>query len=254
MANDEEKTNGARGRPGREPAGNGDALFLFAHASGSSHRYGEAFGELGKFARLEPLELPGHGKRRGEKALDDLGPIVADLTDLAEKSLGRDKSAPYRVFGHSMGTLVAYLTVNALLERGYRGIKRFFASSNSVPGWHPIPRGMTELPDEEMWLESAKRFGVLNNQPIPPPEQMKIYSDVYRADLRAVMKHKPTETPKLPCPVTVFYAEKDMIDRELAEAWKDFGSMEVEILKVPGGHFHPVENPGIVEKLIIERL
>jgi surfactin synthase thioesterase subunit len=229
-------------------------FFLCSHASGTAYHYVDAFQSLNEMVRLVPLELPGHGKRRGEKLLDSLWDIALDLSSLAIESFMEDTNLPYYVFGHSMGALNAYLTTQVLIERGFTNLRHFFVSSYSIPGWHPIPPGMTEMPDEDMWWESAKRFGVLNNQPIPTPEQMELYSNVYRTDLKAVYNFKPKGKSYLPAPISVFYAENDMVDLKLVEPWKDYSHFSVEIIKVPGGHFHPLENPQTIESIIIQRL
>jgi surfactin synthase thioesterase subunit len=237
-----------------KPASSKPAFFLLAHGSGSAYHYLEAFPKLNEAARLVPAELPGHGKRRSEALLDDLLDIGEDLAENAVNSLTEESGFSYYAFGHSMGALTAYLLILGLLKRGFTGVKRFFVSSYSVPGWHPIPVGMREMPDEAMWLESARRFGVLNDQPLPPPERMELHSRVYRADLKAVENFTLTEKKLIPSPITVFFAENDMVDLQLAEPWKDFGLFGAEIIKVQGGHFHPLENPDQLQKLVIDRL
>jgi pyochelin biosynthetic protein PchC len=153
-----------------------------------------------------------------------------------------------------MGVVNGYVMTRRLMDMGLGAPERFFASSFSVPGWHPIPPGMPELPDLEMWQVSAERFGVLNGQPIPTPEQMEIHSPVYRADLRAVEGYRPGVPAPLPCPVTVVYAESDMVDSRLAGRWKGMTPFPPEIIRVPGGHFHPVEMPGRLEDIMLARI
>jgi surfactin synthase thioesterase subunit len=253
-------------------------LFLLAHATGAAGRYAELLGGLSAKARLAPLDLPGHGSRRGERALSDMEGIREDLAVQAAAALRGDGSpegpgaapqaraarppeAPegsafpgYFVFGHSMGAVCGYVMTERLMALGYGPPRRFFASSFSVPGWHPIPPGMADLPDLQMWQESALRFGVLNGQPVPDPERMETHSPVYRADLRAVEGYRPGRLTVLPCPVTVFYAESDMVDGELAGRWRGLSARPPEIVRVPGGHFHPLERPGQLEGLLLARL
>ncbi|MDR2353269.1 MAG: alpha/beta fold hydrolase [Deltaproteobacteria bacterium] len=227
-------------------------FFLLSHASGSGHHYAEVFPNLGEQTILAPLDLPGHGKRREEPLLYDLNAIGKDLGAKAAQILGQRQD--YYVFGHSMGALNAYVMIENLLERGWGQPKRFFVSSYSVPGWHPIPPGMSDLPDVKMWLESGQRFGKLNQKALPTPEQIELFSSVYRADLKAVERYLPQRKLFLTVPITVFFAENDMVDYELVRAWEAFTSYPLEIIEVPGGHFHPLENSPYLEKLLIERL
>ncbi|MDR1040385.1 MAG: alpha/beta fold hydrolase [Deltaproteobacteria bacterium] len=245
-------------------------FFILAHATGSAQRYAELLPRLASKARVVPLDLPGHGARRGEPLLDDMEAIREDLAAIACAALdgagaagqrGAPSGSPgtvvtdrrYHVFGHSMGVVNGYVMTERLMAMGCGAPLRFFASSFSVPGWHPIPPGMPELPDYEMWRESALRFGVLNGQPIPTPEQMEIHSPVYRADLRAVEGYRPRRLTPLPCPVTAVYAETDMVDAGLVSRWEGHCA-SLETVLVPGGHFHPLENPGRLEELILARI
>ncbi|MDR1312477.1 MAG: alpha/beta fold hydrolase [Deltaproteobacteria bacterium] len=277
-------------------------LFLLAHATGSAFRYAELLPGLSGKADVVPLDLPGHGARRGEPLLRSMEGIREDLAGQAAGALdarrgvpspgappeGREaeggpggrpgvnsdgaaaaaadggasarageavgERVPYCVFGHSMGVVNGYVMTERLMESGYGPPERFFASSFSVPGWHPIPPGMPELPDVEMWLESAARFGVLNGQPVPSPETVESHSPVYRADLKAVEGYKPERLTALPCPVTVVYAESDMVDYGLAARWEGLTPYPPEIIRVPGGHFHPLELPGQLQGILLERL
>ncbi|MDR2611591.1 MAG: alpha/beta fold hydrolase, partial [Deltaproteobacteria bacterium] len=232
-------------------------LFLLAHATGNAGRYAELLPRLAARARLAPLDLPGHGSRRREAPLGDMEDIRDDLARQAAGILGAGAPggpARYYVLGHSMGAVNGYVMTERLMSLGLGAPARFFASSFSVPGWHPIPPGMPGLPDPEMWRVSAERFGVLNGQPVPSPEQMAIHSPVYRADLRAVEGYRPRRLTRLPCPVTVVYAESDMVDAALASRWAALTASPPEIVKVPGGHFHPLERPGRLEELLLERV
>jgi surfactin synthase thioesterase subunit len=234
-------------------SGNGSAFFILSHASGSGHHYLEGFQNLGRLVELVPMDLPGHGKRKDESLLYSMEEIVGDLAREAAKSLsgGRD----YYVLGHSMGALNGFLMADALIKAGFRSPKRLFMSSYSTPGWHPIPPGMSKLPDLEMWKASALHFGVLNNQPIPTPEQMELFSPVYRADLVAVEKYfQPDPIPVIDAPITAVYAESDMVNQAQVEAWRGWSTYPVEIIRVPGGHFHPLERPAQLEAIIMDRL
>jgi surfactin synthase thioesterase subunit len=190
-----------------------------------------------------------------------MGEIREDLARLAAAELrrpGAGEGAPgparYLVFGHSMGAVNGYVMAGRLAAMGLGYPARFIASSYSVPGWHPIPPGMADLPDLEMWLESAMRFGILNRRPVPDRAQMAAHSRVYRADLRAVEGYRPGDPAGLPCPVTAVYAEDDMVDEGLVRRWQGLTPYPLEVVRVPGGHFHPLEHPGTIEEIILGRL
>jgi surfactin synthase thioesterase subunit len=232
----------------------GRIFFFLSHAAGSARNYPDLYPRIRKAFRTVPLDLSGHGARREERLLYSMEEIVEDLHRQAAASLEGAKTPPYHIFGHSMGALNAFLLAVKLTENGHPPPERLFLSSYSVPGWHPIPPGMAKLPDREMWEESALRFGVLNGEPVPSEERMRLFSPAYRADLLAVEGYRPPEpSPVLDAPLTVFYAENDMVDGELAGAWRDFSSRPLDLVKLPGGHFHPLENPLQLEDILLSR-
>jgi surfactin synthase thioesterase subunit len=217
--------------------------------------YQEALPSLGELVQLAPLELPGHGRRRGEALYYTIPEIIADLSSQARHVLGESGQSDYYIFGHSMGALCGFLLAKNLSEESFGPPKRLFVSSNGTPGWHPIPKGMTELPDLEMWKMSGERFGKLNNQPTPTEEQMELFSDIYRADLIAVQNfHRPEPIWVLSAPITAIYAESDMVDLELVSAWREWTNKALEIIKVKGEHFHALERPKQLEDILIARL
>jgi surfactin synthase thioesterase subunit len=228
---------------------------MLSHASGSAYHYVEAYRELADKVKLLPLELSGHGKRRLDRLLYTLDEIVEDLFVQAKKHLGEGEDKDYYIFGHSMGALNAFLLSTRMVKAGIKAPKRLFVSSYSVPGWHPIPKGMTLLSNLDMWRLSAERFGVLNNEPIPTEEQMELFSEVYRADLISVENFKGLDpVPVLDALITAVFAENDMVDYNLVKDWRNFTSRDLEIIMVEGGHFHPLERPLQLEKIILERL
>jgi surfactin synthase thioesterase subunit len=232
---------------------NGPVFFILSHASGSAFHYLEGFQRLGARLSLAPLDLPGHGKRRDEPLLYSMGGIVADLLAQARPFLEGGKG--YYVFGHSMGALNAFLLALAITGAGLGAPRRLFLSSYSTPGWHPIPPGMSGLPDLELWETSADRFGVLFGQRVPTEEQMGLFTPVYRADLVAVENYsRPEPIPVLGAPITAVYAESDMVDRALVSAWQGWTSFPLEVIELPGGHFHPLEMPAQLEEIILSRL
>jgi surfactin synthase thioesterase subunit len=229
-------------------------FFILAHAVGSGRHYVEALKGLSGKVDLFPLDLPGHGSREGEPPLRTMDAIVADLLPRAEAAQ-RPRGGPYYVFGHSMGGFNAFLLAFAMAGAGLGPARRFFVSSNSVPGWHPLVPGMSKLPELELWQESARRFGVFNNKPLPTPDQMRRLTPAYRADMEAVAAYRlPDPRPVLGSPITAFYTDDDIVDLPLMEAWEGFTTRSLEIIKLLGGHFHPLERPGQLVDAILPRL
>src|SRR5580692_11099354 len=93
-----------------------DAVTLFGvpYAGGNSWAYRPLEAHLPAAIQLEGLELPGRGRRTGERLCSSLDELADDLfAHLPRAGVGR-----YAFFGHSMGALLAFLVTLRIREAG----------------------------------------------------------------------------------------------------------------------------------------
>jgi medium-chain acyl-[acyl-carrier-protein] hydrolase len=87
-------------------------LFCIPYAGGSANLIFKSWqAELPATIRVIPMELPGHGSRMKEPRLGCVSDVVADLLPQIRAAAA---DSPYAIYGHSMGTLIAYELIKAI--------------------------------------------------------------------------------------------------------------------------------------------
>jgi surfactin synthase thioesterase subunit len=232
-------------------------LFIMAHAAGSAGAYRDSLKKLGRYFSLVAMDLPAHGQRNR-----DSGPLLSMEeieTFLVGQALDLQPSleaAGYSIFGHSMGALCAFVLAYSLISKGYPPPRRLYVSSYGRPGWHPLPPGFSDLPDRQLWEESAARFGSLHPESPDPEEKILLFAPIMRADYKAVEAYRPPILPRpLAFPITAIYSrESDMVNEGHISAWQELSSFPLDIRPVGGSHFHALERPEVIVGIIQETL
>src|SRR5687767_8117681 len=85
-------------------------LFCFPYAGGGLAAYRSWPNQLPADVEVCPIQLPGRDERMAENPFSDLPALVEALTEALAPRL----AAPYALFGHSMGALIAYELVRGL--------------------------------------------------------------------------------------------------------------------------------------------
>ena len=127
-------------------------IFCLPHAGGNSVHF-RAWNWLAPYARVVPVDLPGHGSRLGVPLLEDWERLAAELTDhVAERVDG-----PYVLFGHSLGSLLAFDISHRMLARGLPP-SLLVAAGRNGPSEKPAYTPVHELPDVQ-FLHALDKLG-----------------------------------------------------------------------------------------------
>lgn len=208
-------------------------LFCFPHAGGGSAAFrgwGEALGDEVELCAVLP---PGRERRIGEEPLtsidtvvERLGPALAPWLDL-----------PAVFFGHSMGALVAFETVDWL--RGHGGnLPRLLVVSGRRPPDRPSNQPPTHhLPTEE-FVAVLLKLGGTPREITEHPDLLDLLLPVLRADMQVVDTYRYRARPPLDCPIVVFGgAEDDRAPTAELTGWQRQTTGECRVRIFPGGHF-----------------
>ncbi|MBO1416425.1 thioesterase II family protein [Streptomyces sp. FH025] len=206
-------------------------LIGFHHAGGSGSAYFPLHKELPPTWELLLLDLPGRGKRYGQAPIEEL----TEAVELAVRDVLPWTDAPFALFGHSYGSLVALETARTLHGLGREPV--WLGVSGRVP---PSYRGrrkqLSSLPDGEL-LQELDAMGGLPEQLAEIPEFLDRFVRLTRADLRAVESFRPAEDRAvLGCPITVFCGTDD--------AWGPPEEMDGWGLETSAGHRRLVHRGG----------
>ena len=160
--------------------------------------------------------------------IDALAPALAPLLD-----------RPFVVFGHSMGSMLAYAWTHHLAQRGGPLPAHLFVSGRRPPRMPDPKPPLHTLSDEGFVAEIMRRYGGIPPEVLREPELMSMLLPCLRADILALETYHPGPAAPLPCPVTALGGADDAL-APLAhlEAWRDETRAAFHVRQLPGGHFY----------------
>lgn len=209
-------------------------LFCFPYAGGAVSMFADWPGHLPPTVDVRPVHLPGRGTRLHEAPMTHASSIIAALAPALLPLL----DAPFAIFGHSMGALLAFETTRFLRRHGLRLPVRLFVSGRRAP--HLTEEGVPspDAPDEQIvaWLRD------LNGTPrevLDDPELMRLVLPPLRDDIRICRSYDYLDEPPLACPIVALGGRDDeeSIDGRL-EAWQRHTTGRCIVLRFPGDHFY----------------
>jgi natural product biosynthesis luciferase-like monooxygenase protein len=223
-------------RPAAEPL-----LFCLAHAGGSAtSAYGPWRAELEDLVRVVPLELAGHGPRAAEEGPTDARAAAAAC---AEQIAAQCDGAPFALFGHSIGGLLAYEIDALLAERGARRPAAVAIAATPAPSRPQPEPPLHELP-EEQFVAAVAQLGGLPDLVLEHPEARAFHVGLLRGDYRLVERHRLAASPhRLSAPLLILLGSEDPLTHpDDAVGWRALADGPVAARTLAAaGHFFPGE-------------
>jgi len=223
-------------------------LVAFPHAGGGAGAYREWATRLPLGIEVLAVQYPGREDRLADEPAADIDALVAALAD----DLSRVVDRPFLVFGHSMGSAVAFETIRALRERGFAEPERLVVSGRRAPdrflGGDVHRRGEAALKAE------LRRLGGTPREILDHPEMAAIVLRVLGEDYRLIENHRPLAGSPLGCPITVVLASEDPeLSREHVADWHALASGG-DAVELPGDHFYLVGHRDALLAEIVARV
>jgi medium-chain acyl-[acyl-carrier-protein] hydrolase len=209
-------------------------LICFPHAGGGSTAFRGWAGPLGEDVEVCAVVPPGRERRIAERPLSSIDAMVRSLGPVLAPWL----DVPVVFFGHSMGALLAYETVDWLRAAGHGNLPVLLVVSGRRPPDRPGNRPPTHhLPAEE-FLADLLELGGTPRELTEHPDLLDMLLPMLRADVQAVETYRHRARPPLDTPIVAFGGTDD--DRvpvpELA-GWQRHTTAECRVRIFPGGHF-----------------
>lgn len=219
------------------------------HAGGSASAFRAWSGLLPASVELLVVQYPGREDRFGELLVDDMDTLVGAVTDALTGVLDR----PYVLFGHSMGSAVAYEIARELLARGVPAPQRLVASGREAPV--RAVGGEVHLGDDETLVAELTRLGGTAAEVLADPDLRRAVLGYVRNDYRLIETYRPRVATALGCPVTVFTGSSDPeLSLDAAADWAPLGDGRVDVQAFPGGHFYLGPQRAEVVAALLRRL
>lgn len=210
-------------------------LLCLPHAGSGAAWYSAWASSLGPRVEIVPLQPPGRENRLGEAPYVDMDTLVAALASaVAPLCHGH-----YAVFGHSMGSHVAFELVRWLRDAGRALPVCLIVSGARAPHLPPIRPYLFEMNDDALLASIESRYGTRFEPEMR--ELVRLTMPTLRADLRVVETQAHRAAMPLPVPLLVVAGASDasvpIVD---ARQWERHTSEGFEFKLFPGGHFFPM--------------
>jgi len=222
-------------------------LFCLPYAGGSGSIYHRWRNYLDSSINLYPIELKGRGRRFNEPFYESFEDAIEDIFNVIKDKVCDDE---YVIYGHSMGSLLAYELYYKICNMGFRKPKHMFFSGHKAPNLKRNKENIHTLSDCDFMKKIIELGGtpeeILNNN-----ELLEIFTPILKNDFKILEKYHYTEkVNKIECNLSVFSGEQDSITlKELAE-WNRHGSGESTIYIFEGNHFFINNNAENVTNII----
>jgi surfactin synthase thioesterase subunit len=207
-------------------------LFCFPYAGGSHTIYTPWLGQFKDCIELVFIQLPGRGSRLIETPHNNMASIIDELMEHADYIT----NILYMLFGHSLGSRIAFDLAYNLHNENYPLPEYFIGSGSRAPHLKDEKKSIHSLPNEQFIVELDKMNGtdkrILQNE-----ELVNLLTPMLRADFKIAELH---QAPKIAIsvPFTILQGSDDIdITPAQLNAWSELSQAEISIVHLPGDHF-----------------
>ncbi|PZG44113.1 hypothetical protein C1I98_17665 [Spongiactinospora gelatinilytica] len=174
-------------------------IFCLPYAGGTASAFGRWPAALLGHVEVCPIELPGRQTRWHDNPFTHAGPLV----DALAAALAGEFDIPYALFGHSMGSLLAFELARELRRRGVGEPRVLFVSGGPAP---QLPRAHPSIHDQPDTAVVAKlrTLGGLPDEIYESPELLELLMPTIRADFSVGETYEYRVEPPLTCPIVAF--------------------------------------------------
>lgn len=222
-------------------------LFCLPYAGGSEAIYYKWKKYLDSSIKLNPIELKGRGRRYNEIFYETLDEAVEDILKNIKDKIVNDE---YAIYGHSMGSLLAYELYYKIHTENVKMPKHIFFSGYRAPS---IPRKEKQiylLPDEE-FIKEVIELGGTPQEVVDNEELLQLFTPILRNDFKMLEKYLYKEKKeKIQCDVSILNGKEDDITLEELLAWKNHGDKGFKVYNFEGNHFFINTNVENITKVI----
>ena len=226
-------------------------LLCFSYAGGGISVFCGWRNQLLQNVELNIVQPPGRGTHFSQSPIDNMAALIEALLPMVSGIL----QGNYAVYGHSLGSRVAFELVRNAMAKGFPAPLHFFASGSLSPSRAYVDDKMVELGDDA-FIQKLKRINGTPDEVLENRQFMRLFLPTLRADFKLAATYCCTEKFTIPTDVTVLSGRDDAIPIEQLQQWGNF-FRDCEIVMCDGGHFfidtHPEQVLAVVNRKLLEK-
>jgi len=182
--------------------------------------------------KVTTLSFPGRGRRIDEPLVYSMEELVNDCWDQIKENLNQ----PYVLFGHSLGSTLAFLLAHKALENNTPLPMHLFFSGTKGPS-ALIEKPYRYLFNKEDFKAKLQSYGGISEEILNDDVVFDFFGNIIRADFQAVETWQYAKQPLLDIPATVINGTKEEIAESDIQLWQKEFLVNVDFVKLEGNHF-----------------
>ncbi|WP_455794971.1 thioesterase II family protein [Clostridium butyricum] len=208
-------------------------LFCLPYAGGSESVYYNWSNHMDEI-ELYPIELKGRGKRSDEEYYKNIKEAVDDIyTAIKDKVCQED----YAIYGHSMGSLLAYELYYKICDMNHKKPKHIFFSGNKAPNIAKEREISYKMPDS-LFMQKIMELGGTPKKLLEDKEVLEFFLPILKNDIKIIEEYKYEErNEKISCDISKLNGEDDNITQDEILEWRNHTSKNCNIYNFEGDHF-----------------
>lgn len=214
-------------------------IFALPFSGGSKYSYRALERLVPDKFEWETIELPGRGTRMLEPLLTD---IHAMAEDVFKQIRSRICNAEYLLYGHSMGTLLAYELTKRIHDLGLTRPVCLFLTGGEAPSKNRDQK-IADYEKNAFWQE-VEKLGGLPKGILENPELKDYFEPILRSDFKATEKYVyKTLERTLPVPIFIRFGKEEGISSLDIDEWQKETVFTIDAQVWPGDHFFIFQHP-----------
>ena len=208
------------------------ATVVFPHAGAAAASYRTLATALAAGGDTYIVQYPRRADRLGDPALETVHDLARGLFEAGPWS----RVAPLRLFGHSMGAVVAFEFAR-IAESHDAVVQRLWVSAGPAPC---AVAGMPDLPTtDDGLLADIADLGGTDPELLADEEFAELLTTAVRADYQAVNRYDCAPGVRIRADIHVLGARDDhRVDPAALRLWENHTAGAFELFLYDGGHFY----------------
>ncbi|MEU3554863.1 thioesterase II family protein [Streptomyces fragilis] len=209
-------------------------VVFFPHGGAGATYFHPLSHALAPSVQALAVQYPG----RQDRIAEPLVPDVGALADHIARELEPWADLPLVLFGHSLGSAVAFETA-VRLERSGAKVRALIASARRAPSL-ATRRALPALESDREVLDILEMLRGDTGSPMPEdPAFLELVLPTVRNDFHASNHYRAPAGLRLRCPVTALAGESDpAVEVAEVERWSQHTTGAFRLRTFPGGHFY----------------
>ncbi|MFE3558653.1 thioesterase II family protein [Streptomyces sp. NPDC059193] len=224
-------------------------LVCLPHAGGAAGSFASWAALLPAGTELIAVQYPGRQDRIAEQPIEEMGQMADRLAEALRPLL----DVPVHLFGHSMGTGLAYEVARRLEDADGFVMSHVFVSARPAP--HRIDGEHRHRLDDAELVAAMRSLGGPDAAVYDHAGLLPIILPPLRADLALLDRYRPDALTPLSAPITVLGGADDhTCSVEELRSWSEATTAPTRVEVFPGGHHYLRECETDIVRLVSAEL